>query len=228
MKGLKLDRQRFIVASACLLGSLAAAAGHALAATPPPAAQSAGSPPTILVVGDSLSAEYGLRRGTGWVALLDKRLQERGIPARIVNASISGETTSGGAARLAALLKQHRPSHVILELGANDALRGLPLKDTEANLRGMANASKASGAQVLIAGMEVPPNYGTAYIRAFSDIFGRVAKATGSQYVPFLLKGVADIPDATGMFQADRIHPLEKAHPIILDNIWPVLEKMLR
>jgi acyl-CoA thioesterase-1 len=229
MKGLKLDRQRFIVASACLLGSLAATVGQALAAPPPGSAAKSGGPvPTILVVGDSLSAEYGLRRGTGWVALLDKRLQERKIPARIVNASISGDTTSGGAARLAALLRQHRPSHVILELGANDALRGLPLKDTEANLQRMATSAQAAGARVLIAGMEVPPNYGTAYIRAFSDIFGRVAKATGSQYVPFLLKGVADIPDPTGMFQADRIHPLEKAHPIILDNIWPVLEKMLR
>lgn len=224
-----MDRQRFIVASACLLGALAAA-GHAFAAPATAAARSGAgkTAPVVLVLGDSLSAEYGLRRGTGWVALLDKRLQERKIPARIVNASISGETTSGGAARLGALLKQHVPTHLVLELGANDALRGLPLKDTEANLQRMAGAAKAAGAQVLIVGMEVPPNYGTAYTRAFSEIFGRVAKATGSQFVPFLLKGVADIPDAASMFQADRIHPLEKAHPVMLDNVWPVLEPMLR
>ncbi len=182
---------------------------------------------TIVVVGDSLSAEYGLRRGTGWVALLEKRLAEQKINAKIFNASISGDTTSGGRSRLTALLAQHKPTHVIIELGGNDALRGLPLKMTQDNLNAMADAAQKAGAQVLLLGMQVPPNYGANYSAQFAGAFEAVAKARKAPLVPFFLQGVADGTDALKMFQADRIHPKEEAHPIMLDNVWPTLKKML-
>ncbi|WP_408647840.1 arylesterase [Xenophilus arseniciresistens] len=207
-----------------------ATAGLSLAqaqARPAPG-KAAGAAPVVLVVGDSLSAEYGIARGTGWVALLEKRLAEQKLPARVVNASISGDTTSGGRARLPGLLTQHKPDVVVLELGANDALRGLPLKGTEDNLRQMTQASQAIGAKVLVVGIQVPPNYGSDYTRRFGEIFPRVAQATNAGLVPFLLKGVADGPDAASLFQADRIHPLAAAHPTILDNVWPELRKLLR
>jgi acyl-CoA thioesterase-1 len=200
----------------------------ALALPLPLAAQGQPKGAVILVVGDSLSAEYGLARGKGWVALLDQRLAREKISARVVNASISGDTTSGGRSRLPALLAQHRPTHVILELGGNDALRGLPLKMTQDNLTAMARAAKASGARVLIAGMQVPPNYGRQYNDGFAAVFVDVAKAEGAALVPFLLKGVADGVDADAMFQPDRIHPKESAHPIMLANVWPVLAPLLR
>ena len=182
----------------------------------------------ILVVGDSLSAEYGLERGSGWVSLLEKRIAQEKLPATVVNASISGDTSSGGRSRLAALLKQHQPTHVILELGGNDALRGLPLTMTQDNLSEMTHAAKASGAQVLIVGMQVPPNYGRKYSDDFAALFASVAKKEGAQLVPFMLKGVADAPQAEKLFQADRIHPRAEAHPTILANVWPVLKPMLR
>jgi acyl-CoA thioesterase-1 len=182
----------------------------------------------ILVVGDSLSAEYGLARGSGWVALLDQRLAREKIAARVINASISGDTTSGGRSRLPSLLAQHHPTHVILELGGNDALRGLPLAMTQDNLTAMARAAKASGARVLIAGMQVPPNYGRQYNQGLAALFGHVAKAEGAALVPFLLKGVADANDADAMFQPDRIHPSAIAHPIILANVWTALAPLLR
>jgi acyl-CoA thioesterase I len=189
----------------------------------------ASPPPLILIVGDSLSAEYGLARGTGWVALLEQRLAREKIAARVVNASISGDTTSGGRSRLPALLAQHKPTHVILELGGNDALRGLPLPMTQDNLAAMAKASKAAGAKVLIAGMQMPPNYGRKYAEDFAALFGAVAKSEGTALVPFLLKGVADIADSEEkMFQPDRIHPNAAAHPIMLGNVWPVLQPLLR
>ena len=183
--------------------------------------------PLILVVGDSLSAEYGLERGSGWVTLLDQRLAREKITARVVNASISGDTTSGGRSRLPALLAQHKPSHVILELGGNDALRGLPLASTQANLRAMARAAKAAGARVLVAGTQVPPNYGRQYGNDFAAMFASVARSEGAALVPFLLKGVADAPDAAAMFQPDRIHPSAAAHPVMLGNVWPVLRPLL-
>ena len=184
--------------------------------------------PVILVVGDSLSAEYGLARGTGWVALLEQRLAREKINARVVNASISGDTTSGGRSRLPALLAQHKPTHVILELGGNDALRGLPLNMTRDNLATMARASKAAGARVVVSGMQMPPNYGRKYAEDFAAMFATVAKAEVAALVPFLLKGVADIADSEEkMFQADRIHPNVSAHPIILGNVWPVLMPLL-
>jgi len=182
----------------------------------------------LLIVGDSLSAEYGLVRGTGWVALLEKRLAQEKLPVTVINASISGETTSGGRSRLPALLKQHRPDVVLLELGGNDALRGLPLQMTRGNLQDMARASKAAGAKVLIAGMQVPPNYGRKYSDDFFALFADVAKAEGAALVPFLLAGVADGPDAEAMFQPDRIHPKAEAHPRILATVWPVLKPLIR
>jgi acyl-CoA thioesterase I len=183
--------------------------------------------PVIVVVGDSLSAEYGLARGSGWVALLEQRLARENIAAKVVNASISGDTTSGGRSRLPALLKQHQPTHVILELGGNDALRGLPLKQTEANLVAMARAAKASGARVVVVGMQVPPNYGRRYGEDFASLFANVAKSEGTALVPFLLKGVADAADAQALFQPDRIHPNEDAHPVMLGNVWPALRPLL-
>jgi acyl-CoA thioesterase-1 len=188
----------------------------------------AAASPSILVLGDSLSAEYGLKRGSGWVSLLDARLAQTKTSAKVVNASISGDTTSGGRSRLPALLAQHKPGIVVIELGGNDALRGLPLAMTRDNLTAMAQAAKASGAKVLIAGMQLPPNYGRKYGDEFAALFATVAKAEGAALVPFLLKGVADGPQAETMFQADRIHPVAAAHPLILDNVWPVLKPMLR
>ena len=197
--------------------------------TVPARAQAAGTARrTVLIVGDSLSAEYGLARGTGWVALLQKRLAAERIDASVVNASISGDTTSGGRSRLPALLAQHKPQVVVVELGGNDALRGLPLASTQANLREMARAAKASGARVLIVGMQIPPNFGRRYADEFAAVFGNVAKGEGTALVPFLLKGVADGPQADAMFQPDRIHPKEAAHPIMLGNVWPVLRPLLR
>ncbi len=180
------------------------------------------------MLGDSLSAEYGLARGAGWVALLEKRLQEEKIERRVVNASVSGETTSGGRSRLAALLTQHKPAVVVIELGGNDALRGLPLKNTEENLAAMTDAAQKAGAKVLLVGMQVPPNYGADYSNRFAAVFTTVAQAKKVAVVPFFLKGVADGPDPTRLFQADRIHPRAEAHPQMLANVWPELKKLLR
>ncbi|WP_137893892.1 arylesterase [Ramlibacter sp. 2FC] len=209
-----LNRRHFSVAAfwTGVLGSCAAGAAQ---------------PATILVLGDSLSAEYGLRRGSGWVALLEQRLAREKIAARVVNASISGETTSGGRSRLPALLSQHRPSHLVLELGGNDALRGLPLTMTQDNLSWMTQAAQKAGAKVLLVGMQVPPNYGADYARRFAALFVQVARAQKAAVVPFLLQGVADGPDPTRLFQPDRIHPREEAHPIMLGNVWPELKKLL-
>lgn len=182
----------------------------------------------ILVVGDSLSAEYGIRRGSGWVALLQERLQTQKVPVNVVNAGISGDTTSGGRSRLPALLNQHKPAVVVIELGANDALRGLPLTMTRENLTVMVQQSRKAGARVLLVGMEMPPNYGARYTQEFRQLFADVAQAEKVPLVPFLLKGVADVPDAMSLFQNDRIHPNEKAQPILLENVWPALRKLLK
>ena len=182
----------------------------------------------ILIVGDSLSAEYGLARGTGWVALLEKRLADENILATVHNASISGDTTPGGRARLPALLTNIKPSVVVIELGGNDALRGLPLQGTEDNLRNMTEAAQKAGAKVLLVGMQVPPNYGRDYADRFSGLFAKVAKGEKAGLVPFLLKGVADVPDAANLFQPDRIHPKAEAHPALLNNVWPELKKLLK
>ncbi len=219
------------------------------------AASSSKPAPRVLVIGDSLSAEYGLKRGTGWVTLLENRMAESvkatknvknttkniaphatNTPATaefsIINASISGDTTSGGRSRLAPLLDLHHPTHVIIELGANDALRGLPIAMTEDNLNAMTQTALKSGAKVLLMGMQIPPNYGADYTRQFSATFAKVAKANkvGNNVglVPFMLKGVADSPEYILLFQADRIHPTEAAQPRILANIWPELQKQLK
>jgi acyl-CoA thioesterase-1 len=216
----------------CSLLALAGSLGLATAAraqgVPAAAPAAAGTQPVILIVGDSLSAEYGLARGSGWVNLLTQRLQREKLPWRVVNASISGDTTSGGRTRLPALLRQHRPRVVVIELGGNDALRGLPLAMTQANLTAMTQAAKAAGARVLIAGMQVPPNYGRQYGEDFARLFATVARAEGAALVPFFLAGVADGPDADRLFQPDRIHPTAEAQPRMLDNVWPVLRPLLR
>ncbi|WP_295854884.1 arylesterase [uncultured Xylophilus sp.] len=220
MKDLVRVKRRDFIAIAAIAAASAAFPSLAVAAAP--------APQTILIVGDSLSAEYGLARGTGWVALLERRLADQKIAARVVNASISGDTTAGGRARLAPLLAQHKPAVVVIELGGNDALRGLPLKNTQENLTQMVEAAKAAGARVLVVGIQVPPNYGTDYTRRFSAIFEEVATQTRSAVVPFFLQGVADGPNAAAMFQPDRIHPLAAAQPLMLDNVWPEMRKLLR
>ena len=183
--------------------------------------------PVILVVGDSLSAEYGIARDSGWTALLQQRLRQEGMKQVVVNASISGDTTSGGRSRLGALLSKHRPQVVVIELGGNDALRGLPLDMTRENLSAMVRQSQAAGARVLLAGMQLPPNYGAAYAQAFAALYGDIARAQKVALVPFFLKNVADAPDAEAMFQADRIHPTAQAHPRILAIVWPHLRSVL-
>ena len=236
-------------------------------------------PVRILVVGDSLSAEYGLKRGSGWVALLENRLAESvnwnektkksaktsaketskdtpknassnatnniasqaiNTPATaenfskltpdftVINASISGDTTSGGRSRLAPLIDLHRPTHIILELGANDALRGLPVAKTEENLTAMTQTALKSGAKVLLVGIQIPPNYGAEFTKQFAATFPKVAKDNKVGLVPFMLTGVADSPEFAKLFQADRIHPTEAAQAQILNNILPELQKLLK
>ncbi len=204
------------------LGGVAGAilAGSATAAV-------ASGPPTLLVLGDSLSAEYGLPRGSGWVALLEQRLLAEKRRLRVVNASISGETTSGGRSRMAALLAQHKPAVVIIELGGNDALRGLPMTMTRDNLQAMARQARAAGAQVLLLGMQMPPNYGRRYAEEFAAVFADTAKAAQAGLVPFFLAGVADGPEADSLFQADRIHPNARAQERMLNNVWPSLKTLL-
>jgi acyl-CoA thioesterase-1 len=183
------------------------------------------APKTVLVVGDSLSAEYGLARGSGWVALLEQKLKAEKVDARIVNASISGDTTSGGRSRLPSLLAQHKPSVVVLELGANDGLRGLPAPSAEDNLRAMVNLAKQNKAKVLLVGIRMPPNYGRAYTERFSGMFQELSTDMKVPLVPYMLQGVDMVPTN---FQADRLHPLATAHPVILNNIWPQLAPLIR
>lgn len=204
------------------LSLLVALSPSAIAAKAVPAPR----PATILVLGDSLSAEYGLPRGSGWVALLGEKLPKR-PDIRVINASISGETTSGGVTRLPALLKLHRPTHVIVELGANDALRGLPLAATKSNLSSLVRQSRQAGAKVVLVGMALPPNFGQRYAKEFAAIYPAVATAERAAVVPFFLKGIADRADARDWFQADGIHPVAKAHPIMLGNVWQALAPTL-
>jgi acyl-CoA thioesterase-1 len=180
-----------------------------------------GSTPQLLVLGDSLSAEYGLPRGTGWVQLLNQQLRKEGSPWQIANASISGETTAGGLSRLPELLRRIKPRLVIIELGANDALRGLSLAATQKNLKEMIVQSKQSGAEVLLIGMQIPPNYGQDYTRQFARLFVTLAQSEQVPLLPFFLEGVATRPE---LFQADRIHPNEQAQTIMFGNVWKALE----
>jgi len=221
--GARPTRRRVLHFSASLAAVLACAfaTGGAAAAAPP-----AGN--EIVVVGDSVSAEFGLARGSGWVALLGQRVAAEKLPWNVSNASISGDTTSGGLARLPTVLKQHHPKVVVIELGGNDALRGLPMSDTRKNLDAMATLAGAAGARVLLVGMMVPPNFGRKYQAEFAQMYADVAAAHHAALVPFIFAGIADRPDADDWFQADRIHPIAKAHPIILDNVWPRLKPLLR
>jgi acyl-CoA thioesterase I len=189
------------------------------------AGTASGKSSVILIVGDSLSAEYGLRRDTGWVRLPSDRLAKEARQYSVVNASISGETTSGGRTRLPQLLQQHRPSVVVIQLGANDGLRGLPLAAMRENLVVMVRESRASGARVLLVGMRIPPNYGRDYSERFAAVYEQVADGERVARVPFLLDGFADDLD---YFQADRIHPVEKAQPKMLDAVWRQLAPLLR
>ena len=180
---------------------------------------------TVLVLGDSLSAGYGLEKGSGWVDLLEKRLKKDYPEITVVNASISGDTSSGGKARLPALLRRYAPSVVVIELGANDGLRGFPVKSVYDNLLAMAVMVKKQKGKVLLLGMRIPPNYGQAYTRDFAGVYSAVAKKGKVSLVPFFLKGVAERGD---LFQSDNIHPVGAAQPIMLDNVWPFLEPLLK
>jgi acyl-CoA thioesterase-1 len=186
---------------------------------------SAPSMPALLVFGDSVSAGYGIRIEEGWVALLQSRLQNQGYGYRVVNASVSGETTAGGLARLPRALQLHRPKIVVIELGGNDGLRGLPLAEVRKNLEAMMRAARASGAKVLLIGMRLPPNYGGPYVDSFQATYGDLSKHYSVPLVPFLLEGVA--LDGR-LMQPDGIHPTAAAQPRLLDNVWPVLKPLLR
>jgi len=195
-----------------LLSVLLACSGTALAA------------PTILVYGDSLSAAYGIPESTGWVALLGERLRQRKSNYTVVNASISGETSAGGAARIGAALAQTKPAIVIVELGANDGLRGLPIAQMKTNLTAIVRAAKRQGARVILVGMLLPPNYGAQYVNAFRAAFRGVARDERIPLVPFLLEGV---PNEREMFQADNLHLVAEAQPVLLENVWRRLAAMV-
>ncbi len=188
------------------------------------AAQTPTEAKTILVIGDSISAAYGIQRDAGWVALLQERVLKRQPPVRVVNASISGDTTGGALARLPRALALHEPDIVIIELGGNDALRGYPVDRIEANLDEMVALAQRSGAAVIVVGMEIPPNYGPRYTQAFHAVFADVAIRAHARLVPFLLDGVAT---NTALMQADGIHPTAAAQPRLLDNVWPILQSLL-
>ncbi|MGH8436353.1 MAG: arylesterase [Pseudomonas sp.] len=179
---------------------------------------------TVLVVGDSISAALGLETSQGWVALMQKRLVEDGFEQKVVNASISGDTSAGGLARLPALLSEHRPSLVIIELGGNDGLRGQPPAQLQQNLAAMIDDSRAQGAEVLLLGMRLPPNYGERYNKAFAQVFTTLAEEKQVPLVPFFLEGVGGVPE---LMQADGIHPAASAQPRLLDNLWPALKPLL-
>lgn len=179
---------------------------------------------TVLVVGDSISAAYGLETQQGWVALLEQKIKQANISARVVNASISGDTTAGGLQRLPQLLAEHQPSLVVLELGGNDGLRGLSLDAMRANLQQMIELAKAQQAQVVLLGMQLPPNYGPRYTQNFAKVYQQLATEHEIRLVPFFLEGIGGV---AGMMQADGIHPVAEAQPILLANVWPILEQVL-
>lgn len=180
--------------------------------------------PVILVMGDSLSAAYGIEQQAGWGNLLQQRLNDRGYPQQVVNASISGETSSGGVTRIEGALDRHKPAIVIIALGANDGLRGLSLKAMKENLSSMVNQAQAKEARVLLVGMQLPPNYGPAYNRRFQQIFAEVAEQHGTSLLPFLLQGFGE---SRALFLSDAFHPSAEAQPLILDLVWAELIKLL-
>ena len=180
---------------------------------------------TILVYGDSLSAAYGLSQDAGWATLLQARLKQKGMNYTVANASISGETTSGGAARIAEALKAHQPRVVIVALGANDGLRGLPLEQMRANLGNIVRASQKARSRVLLVGMRMPPNYGEIYTREFAQVYTDLAREYKTAFAPFLLEGMAERRE---LFQADNTHPTAQAQPVLLDNVWKALAPLLK
>lgn len=213
---------------AALLGVAAAigpgAGGGVARAANVPASPAAETKPVIVVLGDSLSAEYGLPRDTGWVALLRQRLAAERLDYSVANASISGDTTSGGLTRLPLVMQRLKPSIVIVELGANDALRGVPLATTSENLRAIVAQIRQGHAKPVLVGMYVPPNYGLDYTQHFHALYGQLAKELNVPLVPFLLAGIGDRPD---LFQSDQMHPTQQAQPMLLDNVWPTLKPLL-
>lgn len=215
---------RILVAAAVGMMAAWTAVPSALAA-PAQAAAPVAAAPAVLVLGDSLSAEYGIARGTGWVNLLQDRLRAERFDYSVVNASISGETTVGGKTRLPDLLARHKPAVVVVELGANDALRGLSLQSTESNLRTIITSAQKAGARVVLVGMRIPPNYGQDYTERFFALFAKVADETRTALVPFFLDKVVTRPD---WFQEDRIHPTSAAQATLLDNVWPQLKPLLK
>lgn len=223
-----MNKRRWIVGTACAAAFVAFALIASVAASPFAAAPAHGAEaqrPTIVVLGDSLSAEYGLPRDTGWVALLRKRLADERIDYSVANASISGDTTSGGRARMPELMARLKPSIVIVELGANDALRGVPLSTTQDNLRTIVEQAQQGHAKVVLVGMYVPANYGQGYTQRFHGLYGDLARDMNVKLVPFLLAGIENRQD---MFQSDQMHPTQQAQPFLLDNVWPVLAPLLR
>ena len=179
---------------------------------------------TVLIVGDSISAAFGLDTRQGWVALLEKRLKDQGFNDRVVNASVSGDTSAGGQARLPALLAEHKPEVVILELGGNDGLRGQPPRQLQQNLASMIDSCQAQGAKVLLLGMQLPPNYGVRYTQAFSQVYSELASEKKVALVPFFLDGVGGHPE---LMQADGLHPAAAAQGKLLENVWPTLKPLL-
>jgi|TARA_B110000208_G_scaffold52467_1_gene68871 acyl-CoA thioesterase-1 len=185
----------------------------------------AAQPSTLLVFGDSLSAAYGMKESQGWVRLLETQINQSDLNFSVVNGSISGETSTGGLARLPAMLENYSPDIVILELGGNDGLRGLPLAALEKNMRTMVDLISQSGAEILLTGIQIPPNYGPRYTEPFFDIYEKIAKSQDLSLVPFLIDGIPQQPD---LMQADGIHPKAEAQYLILENVWPYLEELLR
>lgn len=179
---------------------------------------------TVLIVGDSISAAFGLDTRLGWVSLLEQRLRSEGFTDKVVNASISGDTSAGGQARLPALLAEHKPELVILELGGNDGLRGQLPAQLQQNLASMIDSSRASGAKVLLLGMQLPPNYGVRYTKAFAEVYSNLAEEKNIPLVPFFLEGVGGNPE---LMQADGIHPAAVAQGKLLENVWPTLKPLL-
>jgi acyl-CoA thioesterase I len=217
---------RATLAPLALIACMGAAPAYAAqdAAAVAATATATSGKPSIVVLGDSISAEYGLPRDTGWVALLRSKLPQEHFDYSVANSSISGDTTSGGLARLPAAINRIRPKIVIVELGANDALRGVPLATTEANLRAIIEKSQAANAKVLLVGMYVPPNYGPDYSQKFHGVYEQLSREKHVPLVPFLLAGIENNPE---MFQADQIHPTPQAQPLLLNNVWPVLRPLL-
>ncbi|HET7203564.1 MAG TPA: arylesterase [Steroidobacteraceae bacterium] len=207
-------RSSFVILVLCL---------SVLAAVPARAASAAS--PTIVVLGDSLSAAYGIRVEQGWVSLLQARLRAKGYGHRVINASSSGETTGGALARLPRVLAMHRPAVVVVELGANDGLRGLPIADIRSNLESIIQLSQQAGARILLVGMHIPPNYGPSYTRQFHELFGELGRKHRLARVPFLLE---DVALDEGYMQDDGLHPTAAAQPLLLAEIWPRLEPLLR